>query len=114
MPRLLDLTWERDWALWSRSFGLDLTGAASVARFSLFSVALEEAKASAGVLMGHECLVQGALDRGELVRPIDHACHTGMALVFEIAPGAETRHDIAELLSLFVEGRTPARDAARR
>ncbi|MDJ0779213.1 MAG: LysR substrate-binding domain-containing protein [Gammaproteobacteria bacterium] len=66
---LHDTHFTDDWPDWLASaapgLGLDTTGA----RFSLYSLALQEAQNGAGVLMGHEPLVRAALDDGSLVAP---------------------------------------------
>jgi len=66
---LYDETWFDDWRIWGANIGggLELGTAGPV--FSLFGLALEEAKNGAGVLIGHSFLVDDHLKRGELVAP---------------------------------------------
>lgn len=69
MTCLHDASWSDDWALWISSA---LQGEALATQgpvFSLYSLAVEEAKNGAGVLVGHECLIQSHLDSGALVAP---------------------------------------------
>ena len=61
--------------------------AGQTARFSLYSLAIAEAKAGAGVVMGHEWLIADDLAQGTLVRPFEEAYETGRALVLERAAG---------------------------
>lgn len=93
---LYDLAWQDDWALWLKACtpGLaQLTGPG----FSLYSLALEEARGGAGVLMGHEALVRNALAEGALVRPFDMAAFSGRLLLLE-SPGTDP-----ETVNLFRE-----------
>ncbi|MEQ8255053.1 MAG: LysR family transcriptional regulator [Roseovarius confluentis] len=86
---LVDAAWPEDWSLWATQAGVTLPGDFGSASFSLYAMALEEARAGAGVLMAHRVLVQTALDAGQLVCPFDIAVPTGKALVLTAAPGAE-------------------------
>lgn len=101
--RLLDLTWEGDWKHWADRAGLELPNARQVARYSLFSLALEEAKAGAGVLMAHAALVERALERGEVVRPLDLQHSTGKALTLAFSPNARDRKEIAAVAAVLTE-----------
>lgn len=83
VPLLHDRTWSDDWSLWAGSAGVDIGPITRGAHYSLYAVALEEAKAGAGVLMGHDCLVRGAVARGELVALSDIRVRTGLALIAE-------------------------------
>lgn len=68
---LLDAVWADDWALWLGAAG-ERPGAMKKAQtYSLFSVALEEARRGAGVLISHAALVETTLRSGELVQPFD-------------------------------------------
>ena len=88
IPCLQDTAWPRDWELWLRQqapgLSLDLRGPV----FSLYSLALEETKNGAGVLMGHEPLVRGFLDRGELVAPFEDRVMLAQYLVLCVASAA--------------------------
>jgi LysR family glycine cleavage system transcriptional activator len=66
---LCDDSWLDDWMWWNTrtSAGLDLEPSGPV--FSLYGLALEEAKHGAGVLMGHGFLVEEQLASGTLVAP---------------------------------------------
>ena len=83
---LHDSTWENDWNKWLSS----APGADNISThgpvFSLFAVALEEARRGAGVLMAHEALVRSEVDKGELVIPFDHKVRLKRYLVMKNAP----------------------------
>ena len=82
---LHDTRWEKDWRIWldealpDRKF--DTTGP----QFSLYSLAVEEAKNGAGVLIGHEFLLQEQLKNGELVAPFSRAVEPDQSLVIRAA-----------------------------
>lgn len=85
VPCLRDIHWVRDWDLWLDAAGCSPTPRLTGPAFSLYSLALDEARASGGVLMGHECLVAPLLDSGELVRPFDITVDTGRWLTLRCA-----------------------------
>jgi len=66
---LHDASWPDDWALWSKSFAGEAEYDTGGPVFSLYSLAVEEARNGAGVLMGHEALVRADLESGALVAP---------------------------------------------
>jgi LysR family glycine cleavage system transcriptional activator len=86
---LVDAAWPDDWPVWAARAGVTLPAHIDTASFSLYAMALEEARAGAGVLMAHGALVQNALDASHLVCPFDIPVATGKALVLTAAPGAE-------------------------
>lgn len=92
---LLDAAWPDDWNIWAAALGLDLPDLETGPTFSLYAMALEEARAGAGLLMAHESLVKAALEDGSLVCPLDLRVSTGNALVLQAAQGAE---DLASAL----------------
>jgi len=96
---LVDETWESDWAAWTRTAGITLPERPPEQRYSLYSMALADARDGAGVIMGHESLVAADLASGALVRPFTAVCDTGKALVLELppAPTAAAR-ELAKLL----------------
>ncbi|MCV2891727.1 LysR family transcriptional regulator [Lentibacter sp. XHP0401] len=85
---LYDESWQNDWPLWAKTNGLTLAPNQSTARYSLYALALADAKAGFGVLMGHVPLVQDALGKGDLVAPFDLALQIDKALVLELGPAA--------------------------
>ncbi len=80
---LHDSTWNDDWSKWllvaSPNRNLNKSGPT----FSLYSLALEECKNGAGILMGHEALVQPLIDKGELETPIPIRVEISRYMSFE-------------------------------
>ena len=71
VPLLHDASWRSHWAVWLERAGASNVDGARGAVFSLYSLALEEAKSSAGVLIGRRPLIDAALAAKTLVRPFD-------------------------------------------
>ncbi len=68
--RLLhDTYWHDDWQRWGAGVGLPLSDGQEGQYFSLYSVAIEAARAGGGLAMGHDILVEPLVRRGELIRP---------------------------------------------
>lgn len=84
-PLLHDTSWAGDWEHWAQSALGHSDGFDRGAQYSLYSIALEEARNGAGVLIGHHSLVHPALERGDLVAPFNLPVETGKALVLETA-----------------------------
>ncbi len=68
---LRDAAWAGDWVTWLKAAGAGLDVQPQGPVFSLYSLAVEEAKNGAGILMGHEPLVRPHLEAGSLVAPFD-------------------------------------------
>ncbi len=83
---LHDASWARDWRIWAQACGVSLPNIEDGPRYSLYSMALAEAKAGAGIAMGHSFLVRDALDAGSLVRPVPLSVTTGHALILRLGP----------------------------
>jgi LysR family glycine cleavage system transcriptional activator len=85
---IADVGWN-DWEIWTRAC---MPGQKFVARgpgFSLYSIAVQQALLSAGVLIGRRSLIQRYLDSGELVAPIDQSIALGMVIAAWKLPGAK-------------------------
>ncbi|WP_339106864.1 LysR substrate-binding domain-containing protein [Roseovarius rhodophyticola] len=78
---ILDASWRADWSMWCEAAGLDLRNLEEAAQYSLYALALEEARNGAGVLIGHKSLVRPALRDGSLVAPFQHRVSTGLCLI---------------------------------
>lgn len=96
---LRDSAWSEDWANW-------LSDAVSPGMVpvdgpvhSLYAVALEEARRGAGVLMGHEILVEEALHRGDVVAPFTNVTMLDRWLVLRAAPAFARLEAFGELRS---------------
>ena len=82
---LQDANWTDDWRRWLAAAApddlVDLRGPV----FSLYSLAVEEARNGAGVVMGHEPLVRGHLESGELVAPFRARLEPDRAMAITMA-----------------------------
>lgn len=97
---LHDALWPEDWALWARAMLPGASLPSTGPRYSLYAIALEEARHGAGVLMGHQSLVQSALQDGSLVAPFASPVPTGKALILEHPAFDPPRADLARVMSL--------------
>jgi len=82
---LHDAAWSGDWGRWVGVAGPDDTIDTRGPVYSLYSLALEEAKNGAGVLIGHEPLVRAELASGALVAPFLTRVETGRRLAIATA-----------------------------
>ncbi len=101
-PLLHDQTWGTDWALWSEATGTEVGDATLGPKYSLYGLAVEEAKSGAGLLMAHGCLMDSSLDKGELCRVSEKGVATGKALVMTLPHRSRRRagmEQIADLMS---------------
>ncbi|MCZ6863894.1 MAG: LysR family transcriptional regulator [Alphaproteobacteria bacterium] len=101
---LHDSTWADDWDIWLASVpgGTEINSNGPV--YSLFSVALEEARNGAGVLMAHEALVAPFLKSGELVTPFDHQVTLPRRLVMKTTPMFSKKESCELFKGVFCEG----------
>jgi LysR family glycine cleavage system transcriptional activator len=99
-PLLHDLTWVNDWAFWSETTSVSLKDPQCGPHFSLYSLAVEEAKAGAGVLMGHLCLIEEALISGSLVPAHDRSCRTGRSLLVDVPHQSRKRPETDYVVGL--------------
>lgn len=99
---LYDALWADDWANWVSHLDFDMSNLKSGPTFSLYSIAVEEAKNGAGVLIGHETLVEAQLKSGVLVAPFQQKVSSGKSLILEFAyeePGSSAVRAIIEMLT---------------
>ena len=95
---LHDANWTNDWGLWATAAGLDPAMTAPGPVFSLFSLALEEARNGAGVLIGHSALVEPLLETGALVAPFETRLALPRKLVVGLARLPEPGSPIRDIL----------------
>ncbi|NOD75648.1 MULTISPECIES: LysR family transcriptional regulator [unclassified Ruegeria] len=100
---LHDQTWEEDWSLWSEATGVSVGDPQKGPRYSLYALAVEEAKSGAGVLMGHSCLVEQALQTGQLKKVSSESIGTGRVLALELPHRSRRHPEIDEVVSLLRE-----------
>jgi LysR family glycine cleavage system transcriptional activator len=100
VPLLHDQVWKDDWATWSRNTGCQLRDEQRGPQFSLYSLAVEEAKAGAGVLMGHLCLIETALASGALTTAHAQSCQTDRCLVIQVPQQSRRRPETDQVVAL--------------
>jgi LysR family glycine cleavage system transcriptional activator len=113
VPCLYDSTWSDDWPVWLEDAlpgeRLDTSGPA----FSLYSLAVEEARNGAGVLMGHELLLRPHLDAGDLVAPFERRVVLDRRLTIAVAPSTSANAMLDQITDALVSGHGAAgRDSA--
>jgi LysR family transcriptional regulator, glycine cleavage system transcriptional activator len=101
---LHDSTWSDDWDVWLASIpgGAKINSSGPV--HSLFSVALEEARNGAGILMAHEALVTSFLKSGELMTPFNHKVTLPRRLVMTTTPTFARKESCNLFKAVFCEG----------
>ncbi|WP_209599246.1 LysR family transcriptional regulator [Ruegeria sp. HKCCSP351] len=99
LPLLHDLVWSEDWTKWAQHSGYDLHNVKGGAQFSLYSLAVEEAKAGAGILMGHLCLIEDALASGELTVAHTRSFRTDRSLVIQMPQRTRRRPETDQIVA---------------
>lgn len=95
---LADESWASDWPDWAAAEGAVLPDLGDAPRFSLYSLAVEEAVAGAGILMGHGFLLEQPLRAGRLVPLFARRHPTGRMLMLDRP--VHPRGDLARLITL--------------
>ncbi|QYX57342.1 LysR family transcriptional regulator [Roseovarius sp. SCSIO 43702] len=96
--RLHDATWCGDWERWAAGADVTLEDAERGPRYSLYAMAVDEAVAGAGILMGHRVLLGSALAEGRLVAVSERDVPTGAALVLEWAEPTDDAKRVIEVM----------------
>ncbi len=94
---LHDQTWIDDWRLWSETIGATVQNPQRGAQFSLYSLAVEETKAGAGMLMGHLPLIEEALETGSLVKIDERSCTTGRFILVNLPYASRQRPETQQI-----------------
>jgi LysR family glycine cleavage system transcriptional activator len=97
-----DAIWKDDWATWMRNAGQSTARCEAGPVFSLYSIALEEACNGAGVLIGHDILIEKHLRAGTLVAPFDEICLSGRSLILRTAGFSDTAKSVRQVAELLV------------
>jgi len=100
-PLISDATWGDDWENWLEGVGLDQVPLSRGPVFSLYSIAVDETRNGAGVMIGHKHLIGDLLDSGVLVRPFENQISTGRHLILETLAPKDKRsvaQDISNML----------------
>ncbi|MBT3141000.1 LysR family transcriptional regulator [Phaeobacter gallaeciensis] len=99
---LHDQTWVDDWKTWCEAVEMPVKNVQNGPKFSLYSLAVEEAKAGAGALMGHLCLIDDLVACGELVIPKNTSCSTGKSLILQLPKVAQRRHETHQVAQMLI------------
>lgn len=100
VPLLHDQTWGQDWANWSAATGTDVGDPSAGPKYSLYGLAVEEAKAGAGLLMAHGCLIDATLEAGHLCRVSEQEYPTGKALLMTMPHMSRRQAGLEEIAGL--------------
>ena len=100
---LHDQTWQDDWSVWSEATGVAVGDPKRGPRYSLYALAVEEAKSGAGVLMGHSCLIELAIQSGHLKKVSAKSIGTGRVLALELPHRSRRHPNINEVVSALQE-----------
>lgn len=103
VPLLQDQTWSNDWVQWSNLTGEHLDDATSGPGYSLYSLAVEEAKSGAGALMGHRMLIERALAEETLVSVYPKMVPTGRALILGMRHRSRRRREVDDVANVLME-----------
>ena len=94
---LHDARWTWHWQHWLSAVVPDLNVDSSGPTFSLYSLAQEEARNGAGVLIGHEPLVRDSLEDGSLVAPFKQIVKLATKLVI-VTPYRARKGSVVETI----------------
>ncbi len=100
-PRLHDQTWAHDWSDWSEAAEVAIEDVQTGPQFSLYSLAVEEAKAGAGLLIGHLALIEDQLSGGSLVKAHDAVQTTAQSLCLHLPEKSQRRPETQKVVDLF-------------
>ena len=98
-----DASWKDDWESWLSAAAPGLAFDTSGPAYSLYALAVEEARNGAGILIGHEALVRPLIERGELTAPFKETVKLPRVLSLETAPAMRTRADIETAIRILSE-----------
>lgn len=101
---IYDAIWKDDWHLWLDHAGHPVTLATDGPMFSLYSIAVDEARNGAGVLMGHQSLVERYMASGELVAPFKDTARTEKSLILQTAAPVSKSSTLGKIVRMLMEG----------
>jgi len=100
---LTDVIWSDDWRIWLQAAAPDLPLRPAGSAFSLYSLALEEARQGAGVLIGHTVLVAPFLADGRLTAPFGTQQVPAAPLCLHLREGMKADDPLANVADWLVE-----------
>lgn len=95
---LQDLAWAGDWRCWLDRCAPETKLSPAGPAYSLYSLALEETRQGAGILIGHEALVAPFLEDGSLVAPFEGRAETGLPLTLHLGEGLPQGDPLLEVV----------------
>ncbi|MEB8431712.1 LysR family transcriptional regulator [Cocleimonas sp. KMM 6892] len=95
---LYDVLWPDDWTNWLNKAAPDLTIPKNGPSYSLFSIAAEETKNGAGILMGHLSLLEAPLKNGDLVAPFKQTVTTDKPLILKFAGDKNVSNNLRHVI----------------
>jgi DNA-binding transcriptional LysR family regulator len=104
---LIDNKWEADWDHWFEACNETPASKLRKSEFSLYSLAVEEAKNGAGVLMGHDLLVRPLLTAGVLTKPFTHDVRLDQKLVVSLAKQSANNANVREIATVLSKQAKP-------
>lgn len=96
--------WKTDWETWLSAAAPEKNLLKTGPEFSLYSLALEECKNGAGVLIGHDHLVQSELDRGTLVAPFSETVRLPLWLTLQPAAPLKAETPLRQAVEFLLAG----------
>jgi DNA-binding transcriptional LysR family regulator len=76
-----------NWDWWMEEMGVDMSAPFRSLRFDSYANVIQAALEGQGVALGFGQVVDDLLSRGQLVRPMEHACSKGLAVYAVIPSG---------------------------
>ena len=99
---IFDSTWVDDWSQWLSATGLTEDVGKEGPTFSLYSIAVDETRNGAGVLIGHQTLIEHQLASGELVAPFKEKITTGKSLLLESSTLLSKSSTVSKIVEMLV------------
>ena len=85
---LHDTHWSEDWPRWLTEAGVADRLGGDGQFFTLYSMAIDAARAGGGIAMGHRLLLRDMIDRGELICPLDQTIPAAQPYVVVVPESA--------------------------
>lgn len=98
-----DASWKDDWEAWLAFAAPGQSFDTSGPVFSLYALAVEEARNGAGILIGHNALVRPLIERGELSAPFEMTVELPRVLALETAPAMRGKADVETAIGILAE-----------
>ncbi|WP_417433773.1 LysR family transcriptional regulator [Kiloniella sp.] len=100
---LHDASWAEDWSKWISHALPDTSLSTDGPVYSLYGLAIEEARNGAGIMMGHKALVENHLKDGSLAVPFDKPLTLDRTLVITTAQSAKSNPYLDLIIKTLLE-----------